>query len=352
MTFQIRTIICTVAALTILLATSCADDDAPRATVQMPVSLVLPAEAIETRTLPGDPGTWEKFNQPKHLYLFVVLQGNLDGAANAVGIFQEYQPLNGSWVKTAVNGDPVYKYAGNIQVSIPEGNRTQGAVYAATSYTLLTLYNAPTEGTSYASWNEAIEAVKKITFTPADYNKLQDIYSSPYNLKIDDDNNQLTPDNYYGTIEEVNSAVPHVDNLMLFHVAAKVDLIWNVADKVQSDIRLTGITVNGLSRKGYLFQPNENPTPDETDKYTHLIPINIGNQWDGRAYFYAIPYSEEGKYPITLTITKKSATDEIATKEVALNIPYTPTETDKYTHWMRGDIRINSWKTDDEPKKL
>ena len=339
MTFQIRTIICTVAALTTLLATSCADDDALRATVQMPVSLVLPAEAIETRALPGDPGMWEEFNQPKHLYLFVVLQGNLDGVTNAVGIFQEYQPLNGSWVKTAVNGDSVYKYAGNIQVNIPEGDRTQGAVYAATSYTPLTLDNAPTEGTSYASWDAAIEAVKNITFTPADYNNLQDIYSSPYNLKIDDDNNQLTPDNYYGTVQDVASAVPHVDNLMLFHVAAKVDLIWNVADNVQSDIRLTDITVKGLRQKGYLFRPNENTTPDETEKYT--IPINIGNQWDGRAYFYAIPYSEEGNYPITLTITKKSATDEIATKEVALNIPYT-TE-NPYTHWMRGDIRINSW---------
>ena len=338
MTFQIRTIICTVAALTILLATSCADDDALRATVQMPVSLVLPAEAIETRALPGDPGTWEKFNQPKHLYLFVVLQGNLDGAANAVGIFQEYQPLNGSWVKTAVNGDSVYKYAGNIQVNIPEGNRTQGAVYAATSYTPLTLDNAPTEGTSYASWDAAIEAVKNITFTPADYNKLQDIYSSPYNLKIDDDNNQLTSDNYYGTVQDVASAQPNVDNLMLFHVAAKVDLIWNVADNVQSDIRLTGITVNGLSRKGYLFRPNEYTTPTETDKYTHSIPINIGNQWDGRAYFYAIPYSNGTYYPLTLDLKADGKTDKTG---VALNIPYT-TE-NPYTHWMRGDIRINSW---------
>lgn len=334
MTFQIRTIICTVAALTILLATSCADDDALRATVQMPVSLVLPAEAIETRALPGDPGRWEEFNEPKHLYLFVVLQGNLDGVTNAVGIFQEYQPLNGSWVKTAVNGDSVYKYAGNIQVNIPEGDRTQGAVYAATSYTPLTLDNAPTEGTSYDSWNAAIEAVKKITFTPADYNNLQDIYSSPYNLKIDDD--------YYGTVQDVASAQPNVDNLMLFHVAAKVDLIWNVADNVQSDIRLTGITVKGLSRKGYLFRPNENEntTLTETDKYPHSIPIHTGNQWDGRAYFYAIPYSEEGNYPIKLDLKANGKTDKTG---VALNIPYTTSKENPYTHWMRGDIRIKSW---------
>lgn len=343
MTNLIRTIICTVTALTILLATSCADDDALRATVQMPVSLVLPAEAIETRALPGDPGSWEKFNQPKHLYLFVVLQGNLDGVTNAVGIFQEYQPLNGSWVKTAVNGDSVYKYAGNIQVSIPEGDRTQGAVYAATSYTPLTLDNAPTEGTSYASWDAAINAVKAVTFTPADYNNLQDIYSSPYNLKIDDDNNQLTPDNYYGTVQDVASTQPNVDNLMLFHVAAKVDLLWNVADKVQSDIRLTEMTVNGLSRTGYLFRPNENGVPAHDATYTRAIPINIGNQWDGRAYFYAIPYSNGTKYPLTLDLKADGQPDKTGVAGVALDIPYTLSTENPYTHWMRGNITINGW---------
>ncbi len=341
MTNLIRTIICTVAALTILLATSCTDDDALRATVQMPVSLVLPAEAIETRALPGDPGTWEKFNQPKHLYLFVVLQGNLDGAANAVGIFQEYQPLNGSWVKTAVNGDSVYKYAGNIQVSIPEGERTQGAVYAATSFTALTLNNTPTNERSYASWDDAINAIKAVTFTPADYNNLQDIYSSPYNLKIDDDNNQHTPNNYYGTVQDVASAQPNVDNLMLFHVAAKVDLLWNVADDVQSDIRLTEMTVNGLSRTGYLFRPNENGVPTNDATYTRAIPINIGNQWDGRAYFYAIPYSNGTNYPLTLDLKTDGQPDN--KKEVALDIPYTLSAENPYTHWMRGNITINGW---------
>lgn len=327
MTFQIRTIICTVAALTTLLATSCADDDAPRATVQMPVTLIIPAEALDTRT-PGDPGTYEKFNNPQYLYLYVVFNGNQVTAIE--------RPLTEGWTKTVLSegGDPIYRYNGSIHVNLMNNaTYTSGNVYAAVSYTPLTLSSTnPTQES----------AVENITFTLTDDNirYLQDIYSSPYNLKETVNNNVQ----YYGAIKDLNSAVPHVD-LILYHVAAKVDLIWNVADDVQSDIRLTdNITVNGLSRKGYLFRPNENTTPTETDKYPHSIPINIGNQWDGRADFYAIPYSEEGKYPITLTITKKSATDEIATKEVALNIPYTPTETENpYTHWMRGDIRIKSW---------
>ena len=313
------------AALTLL--ASCSDDDAPRDTVQMPVTLIIPAEALETRT-PGDPGTYEKFNNPQYLYLYVVFNGNQVTAIE--------RPLTEGWTKTVLSegGDPIYRYNGSIHVNLMNNaTYTSGNVYAAVSYTPLTLSDTnPTQES----------AVKNITFTLTDDNirYLQDIYSSPYNLKETVNNNVQ----YYGAIKDLNSAVPHVD-LILYHVAAKVDLIWNVADDVQSDIRLTdNITVNGLSRKGYLFRPNENTTPTETDKYPHSIPINIGNQWDGRADFYAIPYSEEGKYPITLTITKKSATDEIATKEVALNIPYTPTETENpYTHWMRGDIRIKSW---------
>ena len=333
MTFQIRTIICTVAALTILLATSCADDDAPRATVQMPVSLVLPAEAIETRAFPGDPGTWEKFNEPEYLYLFIVLQDE----DNKVSLRSEQQRLTKEWEKIVQGTDSAYRYTGNIQVSFPHTGRKAGAVYATVSYTALTLdWTGWNDWTNYNNWNEAVEAIKSITFTLNDDNNLQDIYSSPYNLTATiEEKNQ-----YYGTIEEVNSAVPHVDNLMLFHVAAKVDLIWNVADNVQPDIRLTGITVNGLSRKGYLFCPNENTTPDETDKYTHPIPINIGNQWDGRAYFYAIPYSDGTNYPITIDLKANGKTDKTG---VALNIPYTTSTENPYTHWMRGDIRINSW---------
>ena len=98
--------------------------------------------------------------------------------------------------------------------------------------------------------------------------------------------------------------------------------------------------MNGLSRKGYLFRPNENTTPTETDKYPHSIPIHTGNQWDGRAYFYAIPYSNGTYYPLTLDLKADGKPEKT---EVALNIPYTTSTENPYTHWMRGDIRINSW---------
>ena len=311
-------LICTVAALTLL--ASCSDDDAPRDTVQMPVTLIIPAEALDTRT-PGDPGTYEKFNNPQYLYLYVVFNGNQVTAIE--------RPLTEGWTKTVLSegGDSIYRYNGSIHVNlINNATYTSGNVYAAVSYTPLTLSNTnPTQES----------AVTNITFTLTDNNirYLQDIYSSPYNLTETVNNNVQ----YYGAIKDLNSAVPHVD-LILYHVAAKVDLIWNVADDVQTDIRLTGkLTVNGLSRTGYLFLPNENTTAGET--YTHDISINVGNQWDGRAYFYGIPYSVGNRYPLTLSLEADGKTD----KTVSLDIPYSASSSDPFTHWMRGNILINGW---------
>jgi hypothetical protein len=199
-------------------------------------------------------------------------------------------------------------------------------VYAAVSSTPLTLQVDRTSE----------ETIKNATFTLTDENiqSLQDIYSTPYNL-METVNNVKQ---YYGTIKDINSAVPHVD-LILYHVAAKVDLLWNVADDVQSDIRLTEMTVNGLSCTGYLFRPNENGVPAHDATYTRAIPINIGNQWDGRAYFYAIPYSNGTYYPLTLDLQAADGKpDKIG---VALDIPYA-TE-NPYTHWMRGNITIKGW---------
>ena len=312
-------LICTVAALTLL--ASCSDDDAPRDTVQMPVTLIIPAEALETRT-PGDPGTYEKFNNPQYLYLYVVFNGNQVTAIE--------RPLTEGWTKTVLSegGDSIYRYNGSIHVHlINNAIYTSGNVYAAVSYTPLTLSDTnPTQES----------AVKNITFTLTDDNirYLQDIYSSPYNLTETVNNNVQ----YYGAIKDLNSAVPHVD-LILYHVAAKVDLIWNVADGVQTDIRLTGnLTVNGLSRTGYLFRPNENTTAGET--YTHDISINVGNQWDGRAYFYGIPYSVGNRYPLTLDMKADGKSEK---KGVQLNIPYQRNDTAPFTHWMRGNITIKGW---------
>ena len=320
-------LICTVAALTLL--ASCSDDDAPRDTVQMPVSLYIPADVMETRALPGDPGNYEKFNQPEHLFLYLVFNKQ-----SKTQIYTIERQLDQGWEKIEhINGDSIYRYRGSLNIYMVQDEPCLSArVYAAVSSTPLTLQ---VDRTSEAT-------IKNATFTLTDENiqSLQDIYSTPYNL-METVNNV---EQYYGTIKDINSAGPHVD-LILYHVAAKVDFIWNVVDDKQSDIRLTDkITVNGLSRTGYLFRPNENGIPQGTEIYSNDIPIHIGNQWDGRAYFYAIPYSNGTYYPLTLNIKAKNKTGIENTKtDVQLNILYQKSTTDPFTHWMRGNITIKGW---------
>ena len=307
----------------------CTDEDALRNAVQIPVSLYIPADVMETRALPGDPGSYEQFNQPEHLYLYLVFNKQ-----SKTQIYTIERKLDQGWEKIEhINGDPIYRYRGSLNIYMVQDEPCLSArVYAAVSSTPLTLQVDRTSE----------ETIENATFTLTDENiqSLQDIYSTPYNL-METVNNVKQ---YYGTIKDINSAVPHVD-LILYHVAAKVDFIWNVADDKQSDIRLTDkITVNGLSRTGYLFRPNENGTPQVTEIYSNDIPIHIGNQWDGRAYFYAIPYSDGTYYPLTLNIKAKNKTGIENTKtDVQLNILYQKSTTDPFTHWMRGNITINGW---------
>ena len=313
--------------LAMTLLNGCTDDDAPRNIVQMPVSLYIPADMLETRAVPGDPGSYERFNQPNYLYLYLVFNGQTSTQITAIE-----RQLNEGW-ELIDGGNPVYRYNGAINVSLVQNEACLSAcVYAAVSSTPLTL--------TVDCTNEA--TIKNATFTLTNDNiqSLQDIYSTPYNLM----ETVNSVDQYYGTVKDVNTAVPHVD-LILYHVAAKVDLIWNVADEKQSDIRLTDkIIVNGLSRTGYLFRPRENDVPSNDKTYTHSISINPGNQWDGRAYFYAIPYSNGVNYPLTLDLEAKDQADNVTTKTaVQLNIPYQNSTTDSYTHWMRGNITINGW---------
>ncbi|MBR4845092.1 MAG: hypothetical protein IKU98_01585 [Bacteroidaceae bacterium] len=307
---------------------ACTDEDAPRNVVQIPVSLYIPADVMETRTLPGDPGSYEQFNQPNYLYLYLVFNKQ-----SKTQIYSIERNLDQGWEKMEYNGDSIYRYRGSLNIYMVQDEACLSArVYAAVSSTSL---NLTVDRTSE-------EAILNATFTLTDANiqSLQDIYSTPYNL-MEKVNNV---DQYYGTIKEINTAVPHVD-LILYHVAAKVDLIWNVADDKQSDIRLIDkITVKGLSRTGYLFRPNENAaTLVGSNTYSHTISINPGNQWDGRAYFYAIPYSNGTNYPLILDMKAQGKAD----KSVLLNIPYQNSTTDPFTHWMRGNITINGWNESD-----
>ena len=259
--------------------TSCSDDDSLASrgleTVEMPISISIPAEgfvnptdvgigdeavtpASATTRAFGDPGTYEQFHLPQYIYLFLCNEST-NGTKSV--IYQKIEipdnELTSSWEKTVSGTDSIYTYKGNVSINLPL-NRSKGKIYAAASYIPLHTTNAsssmPEDGKSnHLSFNcerpsefgdsnprEYInesktytdgtygteEAVKNIIFSNITLrNYMQDVYSTPYN-KTDDKGV------YYGTITDYASNVPNI-NIVLYHVATKVDVQWSIDEHYQ-----------------------------------------------------------------------------------------------------------------------
>ena len=255
--------------------TSCSDDDSLASrgleTVEMPISISIPAEgfvnptdvgigdeavtpASATTRAPGDPGTYEQFHLPRYIYLFLCNEST-NGTKSV--IYQKIEipdnELTSSWEKTVSGTDSIYTYKGTVSINLPL-NRRKGKIYAAASYIPLHTTNASSlENSNHLSFNCAKpskfdnsnqrvyinesktytddtygteDAVKNIIFSNITLrNYMQDVYSTPYN-KTDDKGV------YYGTITEYASNVPNI-NIVLYHVATKVDVQWSIDEHYQ-----------------------------------------------------------------------------------------------------------------------
>lgn len=236
--------------------TSCSDDDSLASrgleTVEMPISISIPAEGFVnptdvgigneepastfavTRAL-GDPGEAETFALPKYLYIYLVSTSS----SNSTQVIFKKQEVNPEDWKLSTSGDNtnghfsakdgLYVYQGHLSINLPL-NRKEGRVYVVASN--LDLDDSATEKnynlvTDVSLWSSYTDVENGVTFTnQADLrNNMQNLYSSPYNLKN-------IEGNYYGTIKDYASNVPHID-MVLYHVATKVDLQWTIDEQFQ-----------------------------------------------------------------------------------------------------------------------
>ena len=237
--------------------TSCSDDDSLASrgleTVEMPISISIPAEGFVnptdvgigndepastlavTRAL-GDPGEAETFDLPKYLYIYLVSTSS----SNSTQVIFKKQEVNPEDWKLSTPGgntnghfsakDGLYVYQGHLSINLPL-NRKEGRVYVVASN--LDLDDSGTSTPKYklvtdvSSWSSYTDVEDKVTFTNQSdlRSNMQNLYSSPYNLKNDEGN-------YYGTIKDYASNVPHID-MVLYHVATKVDLQWTIDEQFQ-----------------------------------------------------------------------------------------------------------------------
>lgn len=310
---------------------ACSDSESDDAinTVSMPVILAIPASDGEPTTRAGDPGSYEQFKFPRYAYIYIVCKddkGN-DEVVRSTPVLDESK-----WTKMrytgglANSGDSIYQYNGDVHIYLPTNRQATGRVYAALS--TVPLHGLPTGNESYDTSGETGSTVRRYKYqvTKEVVEELANIYSTPYNYRPDGTN-------YYGTMNDLNSLTPSL-NIVLYHVAGKLDVLWNVDEQIQKSTALKSLTLTvPAADSAYIFRPLEtNPTKtiDET------INISVGNQWYGRDYKYVLPLSgDNSTYTFTATMGMTDGSTRSRSIDAGVIIKTRP-----FAPWMRGTISV------------
>ena len=335
----------------------------PEQKLGLPLSICLPANEVQSarhapaaRRAIGDPGTRELFLFPYHLYIIVMKQDNTTKVWS-VWHAEERTLTDADWKPTRYVGllptmeDSIYQYTEQINLLLTAGgSKFYGRVYAVASAEPLS-FNKTWSSSGIISLDDLLN----LTFNTSEVqSSLQHIYSSPYNLTLNGD--------YYGSFNSNFQRVPYV-KLLLYHVAAKVDINWFVEknkrinkDDPSAAVRLTYMDAKYLfNGNAYCFKPLENvvATPLAEGATKHIIRDgDEGLWWEGRSYFYTIPYTTEvsGKenyFPLQMLMETNESGDE-----------YKPTiymqidKTSPFTPWLRANFNLSAPLSAETPTKI
>lgn len=320
---------------------------------RMPIVLRIPASNV-TRT-PGDPGSAEGIPLPRYAYIFVVII-NSDASETIIPINETLDVA--LWQRSTLTsslpqstGDDIWEYTGDLSLKLPP-TRSEGRVYAAVSCEPIT-FSPPT--TETAVQNLLVDFTDNGT-PYSDYSALRDVYSTPLDYQYDVLGTG-TPA-YYGTIKDISTRVPHVE-LLLYHVASRVDLIWNVSPEARSSVQISDMQLKGLKVQGCkIFRPTQNVGVGSSPTTLSGPAFNEGNQWNGRHYFYAIPFVKsndpsENYFPFTIEIKKNGEGSASYSQEIHINASPSDDQGDLidnkllgtgtvFVPWLRGELVIEN----------
>lgn len=288
----------------------------------------------------GDPGTTERFELPNYVYIIIMKKAAGDSEWT---LWQALSltPGEGDWTKKRYGGvlptvgDSIYEYNHEIDLLL-SSEKFDGRVYAIASAVKLNFNRALKPGEL-----NTLDKVETLTFNSEPdsvQENLQHIYATPYNYKPNGVD-------YYGSFDKAQK-VPHV-SLLLYHVAAKVDINWFVDEEKRSKTNMLRLTkmdaCNLFNGNAFCFKPMENSLdalPTTTDSVHIVTRTDEGLWWEGRSYFYTIPYTtteKTGYYPLQMQMeTNESGAIYKPTVylEVNTSSPFVP--------WLRATFNINN----------
>ena len=310
--------------------------------VGLPISISLPMDELQMRSgapvrrVIGDPGTTETFVLPNYIY-FIIMRKNAGGNWSLWKIEKDTLEEE-DWTRTrytgrlSTPGDSIFQYNGKYEMLIDDP--FEGRVYGIASAVPLT-FNMDLNAIS------DLEDVLNLSFNTAAANvqpNLQHIYATPYNYEVDGD--------YYGAFNSFAQKVPYV-RLMLYHVAAKVDIKWNVEKSVRltppPGIRLTRMEARNLFNDyAYCFRPMRNEKAAVlTTGFTVPNIVTASDEglwWEGRAYFYTIPYTvtgDEHYFPLQMSMeTNANGNDYRPTLKLEIDT------SSVFVPWLRANFNI------------
>lgn len=328
------------------------------ARIVLPLSVSLPVNEMHQpacapmRKVMGDPGTTEQFLLPQHIYFFVLEREQ--GGDWSVRYTVHDEPTSGQWIKRRntgsfqTDGDSVYQYTSEVNLLLRSGLYT-GRVYAIASAVPLTFNRSLDAVTTIG---QVIDLTYDASSSTVQQN-VQHIYSSPYNYMMGGD--------YYGAFTARGGVAPRV-NLMLYHVATKVDLQWSVVDsmRIRRDpneaVRLTYMEARRMyNGNAYCFKPLRNtmaalPSSGGYDIPNIVTPTDEGLWWEGRTYFYTLPYTVSGApdyFPLQLLMRTNGSMG--SGYQLTLNQPIDTSEV--FVSWLRGQFNLSKPLTDKSETK-
>jgi len=323
------------------LLTACSSHDEEPAPVSggrtVALRLLIPADEVTTRTL-GDPGSTSVLLAPTKFYIYFVQTNSGDNKDKVVTLYKkdpEHPEETGSSVTGALSltppqnlqtytgymassGDKVYKYE-TLLFGLQEGATTGKFYVVACKEDLGINIRIGTSESDLLNTQFDAAAIR------AD---LPNIYSSPYNYRPDGIN-------YYGTFGGGENVT--ID-MMLYHVASRVDIKWNVTnDKTanyQSTKKIKTMSVSGLkSENCYIFKPMANIGVGSSPYDSELkAEEEVDRQWYGRASFYTIPFTESNYFDMTMHIN-----DGASDHDTDLKLNMTGAH-DVFVPWIRVNL--------------
>lgn len=265
----------------------------------------------------GDPGKDDGFEAPKFIYAFFCGDNVVQGYQRiAVGTSND---VNDAWTDPDQNNVITYKTPLTFSVASLT-DKSSARVYIVASKTELTI---PTIKTTTP--DQTTEAtVKSITYS------IQDVAESP-NINTALDASQQFLRDLYSTPWQSNETfvgklISPYQDIILYHTAAKVDLLWNSAAALSGSVSVNSVKNEGLS----LFKPTTNTWV--AGSYTVSTSLTEETKWNGRQVYYLPQFANSAE---PASACKYDVTVGEHTHTGVSMVTFSPATTNGFTSWLR-----------------